>query len=107
MQQITLPEDEARALAAKADQQRQEAEDEGFPVGMLIWIAIIFLFFVLPAIRGVRGGRAYRGGAPVILFPGGGFGGGRSGGFGGGGFGGGGFSGGGGSFGGGGASGSW
>ena len=107
VQQITLPEDEARALAAKADQQQQEAEDEGFPVGMLIWIAIIFLFFVLPAIRGVRGGRAYRGGAPVILFPGSRFGGGRSGGFGGGGFGGGGFSGGGGSFGGGGASGSW
>ena len=107
VQQITLPEDEARALAAKADQKQQEVEEGGFPVGMLIWIAIIFLFFVLPAIRGVRGGRAYRGGAPVILFPGGGFGGGRSGGFGGGGFGGGGFSGGGGSFGGGGASGSW
>lgn len=107
MQQITLPEDEARALAAKADQKQQEAEEGGFPVGMLIWIATIFLFFILPAIRGVRGGRAYRGGAPVILFPGGGFGGGRSGGFGGGGFGGGGFSGGGGSFGGGGASGSW
>ena len=107
VQQITLPEDEARALAAKADQKQQEVEEGGFPVGMLIWIAIIFLFFILPAIRGVRGGRAYRGGAPVILFPGGGFGGGRSGGFGGGGFGGGGFSGGGGSFGGGGASGSW
>jgi uncharacterized protein len=96
-----LPAEEARQLAARADKQQQD-RDEGFPFGLILWLAIFFFFFVLPMIRGVRGGRAYRGGAPVILFPGG-FGGGRSGG----GFGGGGFSGGGGSFGGGGASGSW
>ncbi len=101
VQQLTLPADEARQLAARADKQQQD-RDEGFPFGLILWLAIFFFFFVLPMIRGVRGGRAYRGGAPVILFPGG-FGGGRSGG----GFGGGGFSGGGGSFGGGGASGSW
>ena len=101
IQQLTLPADEARQLAARADKQQQD-RDEGFPFGLILWLAIFFFFFVLPMIRGVRGGRAYRGGAPVILFPGG-FGGGRSGG----GFGGGGFSGGGGSFGGGGASGSW
>ncbi len=101
VQQLTLPAEEARQLAARADKQQQD-RDEGFPFGLILWLAIFFFFFVLPMIRGVRGGRAYRGGAPVILFPGG-FGGGRSGG----GFGGGGFSGGGGSFGGGGASGSW
>ncbi len=104
IKQLTLPADQAQALAAKANAQQQHADDGGIPFGMIVWICIVLFFFVLPAIRGSRGGRAYRGGAPVILFPGGGFGGGGgSGGFGGGG----GFSGGGGSFGGGGASGSW
>lgn len=107
IKQLTLPEDQARALAAKANTAQKETSGEGVPIGMIIWIIIIVFFFILPMIRGVRGGRAYRrGGPPVILFPGGGFGGG-GGGFGGGGFGGGGFSGGGGGFGGGGASGSW
>ena len=103
VQQLTLPAEEARQLAAQADKQQAE-RDEGFPFGLIVWLAIFFFFFIVPMIRGVRGGRAYRSGAPVILFPGGGFGGGGGSG---GGFGGGGFSGGGGSFGGGGASGSW
>ncbi|GAD47378.1 hypothetical protein NT2_01_01460 [Caenibius tardaugens NBRC 16725] len=102
IKQLTLPDEEARQLAAQANQQEQQA-DEGFPVGMIIWLIFFGLFFVLPMIMRARGGRSYRGSGPVILFPGGGFGGGGSGG----GFGGGGFSGGGGSFGGGGASGSW
>ena len=102
IRQLTLPEDQARALAAKANTMQKEANQEGIPIGMIIWLVIIVFFFILPLIRGMRGGRAYRGGGPpVIIFPGGGFGGG------GGGFGGGGFSGGGGSFGGGGAGGSW
>jgi uncharacterized protein len=102
--QLTLPEDQARALAAQAAQPR--TQDSGIPISTIIFFGFIFLFFILPMLRGMRGGRrrSYGGGIPpVILWPsgGGGFGGG------GGGFGGGGFSGGGGSFGGGGASGSW
>lgn len=108
IRQLTLPEEEARALAAKANSEKKQASTDGEMFGLIIWGIIFLLFFVLPIIRGARGGRAYRrGGSPVILFPGGGFGGGGGGRFGGGGFGGGGFSGGGGSFGGGGASGSW
>ena len=76
----------------------------------MVFLLFIFLFFVLPILRGgSRGGRRYRGSSgPIVWIPGG-FSGGSSGGggFGGGGFGGGGFSGGGGSFGGGGASGGW
>ncbi|OCC22580.1 methanol dehydrogenase [Croceicoccus estronivorus] len=96
IKQLTLPEEEARQIAAKADERRQEGP---FPFGLLIWLGFIFFFFVLPIIRG--GGRRRRGAGPVILFPGGFSGGRSSGGFGGG------FSGGGGSFGGGGASGRW
>lgn len=103
VKQLTLPDEQARQLAAQANQQEQQQADEGFPVGMIIWLVFFGLFFILPMIMRARGGRSYRGPGPVILFPGGGFGGGGSGG----GFGGGGFSGGGGGFGGGGASGSW
>jgi uncharacterized protein len=86
----------------------------GIDFRFLFFIAIIFLFFILPILRrggGRRGGCGGCGGCwPLFFFPGGGgttF---RGGGFGGGGWGGGGgggFSAGGGSFGGGGASGGW
>lgn len=122
IQQLQLPEEEARQVAQQAVQERQR--DGGFPIGAVIWIALIVFFFLIPMLRG---GRRYRrrgmggmGGmvGDILLWEAGkaiargasgghdGFGGG----FGGGGFGGGGlggFSGGGGSFGGGGASGGW
>lgn len=95
--QLTLPEDQARQVAASAS----ATLESGIPLPMIIWLLFFFFFFVLPIIRRVRGGRAYGGGAgPVIVW-----GGGSSSGSGG--FSGGGFSGGGGSFGGGGSSGSW
>ena len=107
VRQLTLPDDQARAVAAQAQQQAKA--EPGIDLGTIIFILFVFFFFILPLIRTLRGGKRYsRGGiGPVVIWPGsGGFGGGGSFG-GGGGFGGGGFSGGGGSFGGGGSSGSW
>lgn len=117
MTQLTLPPEEAAAIAAAAEQSRQG--EGGFPLGGLIWLGFLFFFFILPMLRS-GGRRRYRGGVAgvvgdIILWEAGkaiarsasgnsGWGGGSS--FGGG-FGGGGFSGGGGSFGGGGASGGW
>ncbi|WP_336985951.1 TPM domain-containing protein [Altererythrobacter aquiaggeris] len=111
IQQLQLPEEEARLIAAQANERRES--DGGFPFGALIWIAMIFFFFILPMMR--RGGRGRRGRSAVgdiILWEVGsaiarGAMNGGSGGGGWGGGGGGGFSGGGGSFGGGGASGGW
>ncbi len=122
--QLQLPEDQARQVLTDAAQSREG--ESGFPVGALIWLAIIFFFFILPMLRGRRRRRRYKGrgrdfgdtvgdiilwevGSAIVrgaLSGGDDWGGGGSGGFGGG-FGGGGFSGGGGSFGGGGASGGW
>ena len=126
--QLQLPPEEAAKVASEAGKTRKS--DGGFPFGVLIWIAFMFFFFVLPILAGRGRRRKYRsrGDGPwgsrglgdtardVILWEvgsaiargmisGGGRGGG--GGFGGGFGGGGGFSGGGGSFGGGGASGGW
>ncbi len=110
IQQLQLPEDEARLIAQQANQ--RQSSGGGFPIGGLIWIAAIFFFFILPMMR--RGGRGRRGNSAVgniILWEvgsaiaRGAMSGGGGGGWGGGG--GGGFSGGGGSFGGGGASGGW
>ncbi|WP_379920788.1 TPM domain-containing protein [Erythrobacter sp. R86502] len=120
--QLQLSPEEAARVAAEAGEAR---ESGGFPFGMLIWLAFMFFFFVLPILAGRGRRRKYRakGSGPwgkrdlgdtardVILWEVGSAiargmisGGGR----GGGGFGGGGgFSGGGGSFGGGGASGGW
>ena len=118
--QLELPPEEAQRIAAEASAPRESGEG-GFPVGLLFWGAMMFFFFILPMIRGRRGGRGRRYGAgsairDVIVWnavnaalnSGSKGSSGWGGGFGGGGFGGGGgFSGGGGSFGGGGASGSW
>lgn len=132
VQQLQLPPEEAAAIVAAAGKKR--TSDGGFPVGVLIWLAFLFFFFVLPIIRsgknrkyqasgagpwgerpgaqsGGRANAASDAASTIILWEVGNAilrgamsGGGVSGG---GGFGGGGFGGGGGSFGGGGASGGW
>jgi len=105
--QLSLPPEEARALAAKAEQDARSGDSGGMTA---LWIGMFVLFFViLPMLSRIKGSKSYRGGrGPVVIWGpglgGGGWGGGSSGG---GGWGGGGFSGGGGSFGGGGASGGW
>ena len=114
VQQLTLPADQAQQIAAKADANTRSASDNIRPE-FFIWLIIFVLFFVLPMMRRLSGGKRYRRGSgigSVIVWEvlsaaarSGGSGGGGWGGGGGGG--GGGWSGGGGSFGGGGASGSW
>ena len=42
--QLQLPEDQARQIATAAAQTRER--DSGFPVGLLVWGAIIFFFFI-------------------------------------------------------------
>ena len=108
--QLELPADEALKVAAAAKQ--NDRQDEGVPIGAIIFMLFFIFFVVLPIIRSISGGgrKHRRGGVgPVILWGGndwsGGGGGSSWGGGGVGGFGG--FSGGGGSFGGGGASGGW
>jgi uncharacterized protein len=115
IQQLTLPPGQAQQAAQAANAQAQRARSQqhgGFPLGAVLPLIFIFLFVILPLMRG-RGGRSGFGGAlgPIILWDalsqggrgGGGWGGGGDWGGGGGG----GFSGGGGGFGGGGSSGSW
>lgn len=110
IQQLSLPEDQAKAQVAQAAQThaaQQAQQDEAPPIPVLV--ASVIVFFVIVGLLS-RGGRGGGGGGmwwllPLILSSGRG----RRGDFGGGGGwgGGGGFSGGGGSFGGGGSSGSW
>ena len=106
--QLTLPEDQARIAAARA--QAPPQTPEGGSIFSIVFFGFMFLImFVVPMMRRARG-KGYRpsGLGPVILWTvADAIASGRSGGGGGGGFGGGGFSGGGGSFGGGGSSGSW
>jgi uncharacterized protein len=107
IQQLALPEDQAKAKVAEAQELQNQGESGGIPLGAVF--TIIVVFFVLSSVmRGFGRRRAYGGGGGLwwllpILMSGGGRD--RGGGWGGGG--GGGFSGGGGSFGGGGSSGSW
>lgn len=105
MSQLTLPEAEAREIAAKAAARPPESQG-GFPFFFFGLFALFF--FVLPMLRRGRRGRRFGSAlGPVILWDALSQGGRSGGSWGGGGFGGGGFSGGGGSFGGGGSSGSW
>ncbi len=103
IKQLTLPEDQARKIAAEA---ASASGGASIDFSTIIFLLFFFFFFLLPLLRTLRGGRRYNSGGvgPVIIWPGssgGGWGSGGGGGFGGG------FSGGGGSFGGGGSSGSW
>jgi uncharacterized protein len=111
IQQLALPDEEAKAKAAQAFQVSEQAERSAGGASPIL--ALIILFIVIVVLSQIFGRRGRRGGGlgsalPWIILNGllsGGRGGG--GGFSGGGGGGGGFSGGGGSFGGGGSSGSW
>jgi uncharacterized protein len=101
IQQLSLPDDQAKANVAQAEQARQQAaqgQDGGFPIG-LIFAAIVIFWILGSLLRGFGGGGLWW--ILPMFFSGGGRG--RDGWGGGGG----GFSGGGGSFGGGGSSGSW
>lgn len=46
--------------AAKAAQAQSSRSDGGFPFGMLIWIAVMFFFFVVPLLAGRGRRRKYR-----------------------------------------------
>jgi uncharacterized protein len=108
IEQLGAPPEQAeqRALAASRERQASASSGgEGGSIFPLIFWGLVFLFVILPMLRGGRRGRRYRRGGGVFIWGPGFGGGGSSWGGGGGGFGG--FSGGGGSFGGGGASGGW
>jgi uncharacterized protein len=107
VQQLALPDDQAKANVAQAQAAASQPQERGLPPFAVIFV----VFFLIMMLRGMFG-RRRRGGfgsaLPWIFLSGLGNSGGSRGGFGGGGFGGGGgFSGGGGSFGGGGSSGGW
>ena len=116
--QLKLPPDQAAQVAAQANAQQaaaQKAARNQFNPASLIWIGFVLLFFILPMMRRMRGGKNYRssGLGQVVMWSvldgmtRGGGGGGSSWGGGGGGGGSSWGGGGGGGFGGGGASGSW
>lgn len=105
IQQLSLPDDQAKQNVAQAAQAQTQAHDDGGGISFGLVILIVFIFWVLASLLGGFGGR--RGGSSLwwllpLMMSGGGRGRGDWGGGGGGGF-----SGGGGSFGGGGSSGSW
>lgn len=106
IQQLALPEDQARAKVVQAAQSQPQASGGGLSLGVIF--ALVIVFYVLSSMLRAFGGHRRRDGGlwwllPLILSSSGH----RRGGWGGGGFSGGGFSGGGGSFGGGGSSGRW
>ncbi len=56
--QLQLPPEEAAKVAAEASEAR--TSDGGFPIGVLIWLAFMFFFFVLPLLAGRGRRRKYR-----------------------------------------------
>ena len=46
--------------AAKAAEQQRSRSDGGFPFGVLIWLAFLFFFFILPMLAGRSRRRKYR-----------------------------------------------
>ncbi|UZW56894.1 TPM domain-containing protein [Sphingobium sp. JS3065] len=104
---LTLPPEEAKALAAQAAAKARDASDDGGGFMVVFWLFVVAII-VLSMFSSRGKGRRYRGGSgPIILWGPGDSGWGGGGGSSWGGGNGGGFSGGGGSFGGGGASGDW
>lgn len=103
---LTLPPEEARALAAQAAASARDASDDGGGFMAIFWLVVVAIIVLSMLSQRGRKGQRYRGGSgPIILWgPGTGWGSGGGSSWGGGD---GGFSGGGGSFGGGGASGDW
>ena len=61
IQQLQLSPEEAAAIAAKAGKQR--ASDGGFPVGLIFFLFLLFLFVILPLIRAGRSRRYAASGA--------------------------------------------
>ncbi|MEO0463680.1 MAG: TPM domain-containing protein [Pseudomonadota bacterium] len=51
---------EAEAAAKSNSSSTSRSDDGGFPIGMLIWMLFMFLFFVLPLIRGSSRKRKYK-----------------------------------------------
>ncbi len=111
IEQLRAPPEQAEQKALEAQQERAQSGEEGGSIFPLIFWGVVFIFFILPMLRGGRRGRRHRRSGVWVWGPGlggGGWGGGSSGGgFGGFGGGGGVFGVGGGSFVGGGASGGW
>lgn len=111
VRQLALPDAEARANVARAEQAREARSSDGGSIIPVIFVMLVIFWILGGILRGFGGGRGRRRGGsawwllPLILSSGGGRH--RGGGWGGGGGFGGGFGGGGGSFGGGGSSGSW
>jgi len=63
IQQLQLPPDQAAQIASQANVQQaqdQKAASNQFNPASLIWIGFFFLFFILPMLRRMRGGRGYR-----------------------------------------------
>jgi uncharacterized protein len=76
--QLQLPEDEARKVAANAEQRQRKAKEPRFDFGTVVFLVIFFLFFVLPFLRALRGGGRRYGAPGVMIFPTGGWGSGGS-----------------------------
>ncbi len=60
IKQLELPPEEAAKVAQAAQAQSTEGEG-GFPVGVIVWMVFIFLFFILPMMRGRRRGGRHNG----------------------------------------------
>ena len=69
--QLELPADEALKVAAEAQSSR--GEDEGFPIGAVIFVLFLFFFVLLPMMRSMAGGKKHRRhgyGGPVVIWGG-------------------------------------
>lgn len=68
---LQLPPEEAQKVAAQAAAAAKQQRSSGIDPGMIIFLIIFVLFFVIPMIRRLRGGKRYRGSddwGPVIVW---------------------------------------